>query len=396
MEGTTRRAALKRMLAFAAATPLAVQEERKAEVPPQHRDEVMGPVNVHEFEPIAKAKLHKAAYDHVAAGAADELTLRGNREAFERVWLRRPVAHDVSRIDTAVDLLGRKLPFPILLAPAGAKVLLHPDGESETARAARKTNAVYVTGSLADIEKIQDSPTWWAATLGHATKAQAQEWARRVEGSGASAICVSVDYPYTGARDRNARNKLDVTHMQRGFKKDPTESPPVRPFRAGMIQPYTPSLTWDYVDWLHAASKLPVVVKGVVTAEDARLAVERGADAIGVSNHGGRTLDGSIPTLYALPEVADAASGRVPVLMDGGIRRGTDIVKALALGATAILVGRPYLWGLAAFGQEGVERVVELLHAELKVAMGMGGVASLSSITRDLVRFRSEPRPTTR
>jgi isopentenyl diphosphate isomerase/L-lactate dehydrogenase-like FMN-dependent dehydrogenase len=253
-----------------------------------------------------------------------------------------------------------------------------------------------VTGALADIESADDPPLWWAATLGHATKSEAQEYARRVEGSGASAICVSVDYPYTGARDRNARNKLDVTHMWRGFRVDPTETPPVRPFRAGMIQPYTPNLTWEYIDWLHGASKLPVVVKGVVTAEDARLAVERGADAIGVSNHGGRTLDGSIPTLFALPEVADAVAGRVPVLMDGGIRRGTDIVKALALGATAILIGRPYLWGLAAFGQEGVERIVELLHAELKVAMGMGGIPDLPSITRDLVQHQYEPRPQAR
>lgn len=201
-----------------------------------------------------------------------------------------------------------------------------------------------------------------------------------------------VDYPYTGARDRNSRNKLDLVHLQKGFKKDPTEAPPVRPFRAGMIQPYTPNMTWDYLDWLRGASSLPVVVKGVVTAEDARLAVSRGASAIVVSNHGGRTLDGSVPTLYALPEVVEAVQGRVPVLVDGGIRRGTDIVKALALGAKAILIGRPYLWGLAAFGQEGVERVVELLQAELRIAMGMGGVARLSAIDKSMVRFKSEPR----
>jgi isopentenyl diphosphate isomerase/L-lactate dehydrogenase-like FMN-dependent dehydrogenase len=151
-------------------------------------------------------------------------------------------------------------------------------------------------------------------------------------------------------------------------------------------------MTWDYLDWLHGGSSLPVVVKGVVTREDAALAVSRGASAIVVSNHGGRTLDGSIPTLYALPEVVEAVEGRIPVLVDGGIRRGTDIVKALALGAKAILIGRPYLWGLAAFGQEGVERVVELLQAELRIAMGMGGVSSLAAIDKSMVRFKSEPR----
>jgi isopentenyl diphosphate isomerase/L-lactate dehydrogenase-like FMN-dependent dehydrogenase len=381
-----RRKILKQMAAFAATSPIAFQELPGTITPPRHRDEVMGPVNLHEIEAIAKAKLHKASYDHVAAGAGDELTMRGNREAYDRVWIRRRVANDVSRIDTSLELLGRSLAFPILLAPAGAKVLLHPDGEAATAAAAQATSTIYVTG------QPPKTSIWWAATLGHASRNDAQEFARRMEGAGASALCVSVDYPYTGARDRNARNKLDLVHLQKGFKKDPTEAPPVRPFRAGMIQPYTPNLTWDYLDWLRGASSLPVVVKGVVTAEDARLAVSRGASAIVVSNHGGRTLDGSIPTLYALPEVVEAVAGRAPVLVDGGIRRGTDIVKALALGAKAILIGRPYLFGLAAFGQEGVERVVELLQAELRIAMGMGGVASLSAIDGSMVRFKSEPR----
>jgi isopentenyl diphosphate isomerase/L-lactate dehydrogenase-like FMN-dependent dehydrogenase len=381
-----RRDALKRLAAFTAASPLALQGLPGTVTPPSHRDEVMGPVNLHEMEEIAKAKLHKASYDHVAAGAGDELTMRGNREAYDRVWIRRRVANDVSRIDTALDLLGRPLPFPILLAPAGAKILLHPDGEAATAAAAQKTSTIYVTGAA------PRTSVWWAATLGHATKNEAQEFARKTEGAGASAICVSVDYPYTGARDRNSRNHLDLVHLNKGFEKDPTETPPVRPFRAGMIQPYTPNMTWDYLDWLHGGSSLPVVVKGVVTREDAALAVSRGASAIVVSNHGGRTLDGSIPTLYALPEVVEAVEGRIPVLVDGGIRRGTDIVKALALGAKAILIGRPYLWGLAAFGQEGVERVVELLQAELRIAMGMGGVSSLAAIDKSMVRFKSEPR----
>jgi 4-hydroxymandelate oxidase len=154
-----------------------------------------------------------------------------------------------------------------------------------------------------------------------------------------------------------------------------------------MIWPYVPGMTWKALDWLHAATKLPIILKGICTAEDAALAVEHGAQAVVVSNHGGRTLDGMIPTLYALPEVVQAVQGRVPVLMDGGIRRGGDIVKAMALGAKAILIGRPYYWGLAAFGQVGVQRVIEMLQGEMMVAMGQSGIPNLAAFDRSLVEF---------
>jgi isopentenyl diphosphate isomerase/L-lactate dehydrogenase-like FMN-dependent dehydrogenase len=154
-----------------------------------------------------------------------------------------------------------------------------------------------------------------------------------------------------------------------------------------MIWPFVTGMTWKVIDWLHGASKLPVAIKGIVTAEDARAAVEHGAQAVIVSNHGGRTLDGMIPTLYALPEVVDAVNGRVPVLMDGGIRRGSDIVKAMSLGAKAILIGRPYYWGLAAFGQIGVQRVIEMLRGEMMVAMGQSGIPNLASFDRSLIEF---------
>jgi isopentenyl diphosphate isomerase/L-lactate dehydrogenase-like FMN-dependent dehydrogenase len=190
------------------------------------------------------------------------------------------------------------------------------------------------------------------------------------------------------------RNKFDYAWAQTGIPKDISGKPRI-PAIPGMIQPYTPSLTWNCVDWLHGATKLPVVLKGICTAEDARLAVDRGAQAVIVSNHGGRTLDGLLPTLYALPEVVDAVNGRIPVLMDGGIRRGSDIVKALSLGATAILVGRPYYWGLAAFGQDGVQRVIELLHAEMTVAMGMAGVPNMASFDRSLVEWSTWSGPVT-
>jgi isopentenyl diphosphate isomerase/L-lactate dehydrogenase-like FMN-dependent dehydrogenase len=360
--------------------------------PPEYSPDIMAPINLHEFEEVAKKKLNQLAYDYVAGGAAEELTMRANREAYDRFWIRRRIMHDVSAIDTSLTLLGQKLEHPILLAPAGAKPLLHPEGDKVCARAAKHTKSIYVVSSMdtiAEMSAAGEAPTWWSATLGHDAKADAEAYAKGVEDAGGAAICVSVDYPYTASRDRNARNQFDLDWIR--TREFSTGDPPRDAFQVGMLQPYTPSMTWEYLSWLHGATDLPILVKGIVIAEDAALAVDNGADMVIVSNHGGRTLDGMLGTLDALPEVVDAVAGRVPVLVDGGIRRGGDVLKALALGATAILIGRPYLWGLAAFGQEGVQRVVELLHGELRVAMGLAGTASLDEIDRSLVRRAWKP-----
>ncbi len=395
---TSRRQALQQFAMFAAASPLLAQDPPPHTIyPPTYSPEVMVPVNLHEFEDVARKKIHPFAYDYIAAGSAGEQTMRANRESFTHIQLRRRVGVDTSRIDTSLELLGKKLDFPILLGPGGAKNLVCPDGDRVTARGAAHTKAVYLTGPSDWMGKLQASrqaPMWWAASLGHPTKAAAAAFARQAEEAGASAISVSVDYPYTAPRDRNMRNKFDYAWAQTGIPQD-TSGKLQTPAIPGMIQRYTPSLTWDCVDWLHSATKLPVVLKGICTAEDARIAVERGAQAVIVSNHGGRTLDGLLPTLYALPEVVDAVNGRIPVLMDGGIRRGSDVVKALSLGATAILIGRPYYWGLAAFGQDGVQRVIELLHAEMMVAMGMAGVPNLKSFDRSLVEWTTGTGPVT-
>ncbi len=401
----TRREALRRLMLLAASSPALAQsqgtglrrERPNTIYPPTYSAEVMGPVNVHEIEEAAKKRIHPLAYDYIAGGSAGELTMRSNREAFLHVQVRRRVGRDVSKIDTTLDLLGRRLDFPILLGPGGAKNLVFPEGDQVTARAAAHTKAVYLTGPadwMAKLQRSGQAPVWWAASLGFATRASAETFAKRAEEAGASAICVSVDYPYTAPRDRNVRNKFDYAWTQAGIPAHPTGKPQI-PAVAGMIQAYVPSMTWNCVDWLHGATRLPIVLKGICTAEDALLAVERGAQAVIVSNHGGRTLDGMIPTLYALPEVIDAVHGRIPVLMDGGIRRGGDIIKAMALGAKAVLIGRPYYWGLAAFGQDGVQRVVELLRAELTVAMGMSGVPNLNSFDRSMVEFGPGTSPVT-
>src|SRR5436190_10413881 len=265
--------------------------------PPAYRDEIMKVINLHEFEDAARKSLSVAAYDYVAAGAGDELTLRANRDAFGHYWVRRKVMVDVSKVDTSLELLGQKLDHPILLGPCGAKNILMADGERITAQAARNSKAVLVGGQapvLAELGKAGQAPNWWAATLGEATQAQAVEFAKRSEDAGASALCVTVDYPYTSARDRPSRDRWDPEWARsRVFG-----TPEFRVgFQAGMIDPYTPNLTWDWIKWVRPATRLPIVMKGILTAEDARLAVDNGVQAIIVSNHGARTLDGMGGTL---------------------------------------------------------------------------------------------------
>lgn len=406
--GDTRRRALCQLAAFIAGSPLVEWAPLAAQTPagqqpattpaqpapsrpgmirpPAYRDEIMKVVNLHEFEDLARKNVSVQAYNYIAAGAADELTLRANRSAFGDFWVRRKVMVDVSKIDTTVDLLGRTLEHPILLGPVGLRSLMNPDGERLTARAAAHTKSVLVGVQPAiaqELAKTNQAPMWWAATLGHGTQEDAAAWARRSEEQGASALCVTVDYPYTGARDRPSRDKWESEFSRTRVYS--TAGGSIQ-FQPGMLDPYTPNLTWSWIKWARSGSKLPIVVKGVLTAEDAKLCVENGAQAVVVSNHGARTLDGTGGTLHVLAEVVDAVNGKVPVLMDGGVRRGGDIIKAVALGARAILIGRPYLWGLGAFGQEGVQRVIELLHGEVRIALALSGAGSLSALNRSFIR----------
>jgi 4-hydroxymandelate oxidase len=409
----TRRRALCQLAAFMAGSPLLEWSPLAAEAlaeqqptttpaqpaparpgairPPTYRDEIMEVINLHEFEDLARKKVSEQAYNYIAAGAADELTLKANRSAFGDFWVRRKVMVDVSKIDTSLELLGRKLEHPILLGPVGLRSLMNPDGERLTARAAAHTKSVLVGVQptvVQELAKTNEAPMWWAATLGHSTEQETAAWAKRSEEQGASALCVTVDYPYTGARDRPSRDKWESEFARTRVYSTPGGS---IQFQPGMLDPYTPELTWTWIKWARSGSKLPIVVKGVLTAEDAKLCVANGAQAVVVSNHGARTLDGTGGTLHVLAEVVDAVNGKVPVLMDGGIRRGGDIIKAMALGAKAILIGRPYLWGLGAFGQEGVQRVVELLQGELRIALALSGAGSLLALNRSFIRPAWKP-----
>jgi isopentenyl diphosphate isomerase/L-lactate dehydrogenase-like FMN-dependent dehydrogenase len=378
-----RREAFQRLMTFTAGSPL-IARQAAAQA---SEDDINGPVNVHEFEQVARRKMNKLAYDFIAGGVEDELTLEANRAAYKRVFLSPRVMADVSKVDMSTEILGMKLDAPIIIAPTGGKNLVMPNAETVVARAAVKSNTLICTAT--GVEKLlEDSQPvkWWSNTTGQATKPAASSYARRVEDLGAKAIVVTVDNQYQSNRDRNNRNRFDYGYMSSGVPKPGELVKPRNPATAAMWQPHTPSMSWDYVEWLRGASSLPVILKGILNPEDARMAVDRGASAVVVSNHGGRQLDGVIATLDALPDVVDAVGGKVPVLMDGGIRRGSDILKALALGARAILIGRAPLWGLGAFGQPGVERVLWMLGAELKLDMALAGVPNLGAINRKLAR----------
>ena len=371
-----RRSALTLFASYVAGSPLFAAE-----------DALLGPINVHEFEEVAKRKLHKLAYDFIAGGVEDERTLRANVEAYGHWDLVPRVMVDVTNVDTSVELFGLKLEQPILIAPTGGKDLVMPGADEVVARAALKSKTLLCSATGA--KKLLDNGEplmWWINGIGQPTKELAVNFARRTEDGGGKAIMLTVDNAYQSNRDRNNRNRFDYGMMLRGVPKAGEELKPVNPALAAMWAPHTPSLTWSYIDWVRGATKLPVILKGILAPEDAELAVQRGASGIVVSNHGGRQLDGAIATLDALPDVVQAVAGRVPVLMDGGLRRGNDILKALSLGAKAVLVGRPPLWGLAAVGQPGVERVLWMLGAELKLAMALAGQPSLNTITRRLVR----------
>jgi 4-hydroxymandelate oxidase len=357
------------------------------------------PVNLHEYEPLARAKLGDMAWDYMAGGGGDELTLRWNRERLNATQLLPRVLHDVSAVDTRLDLLGVSLPFPVLLAPTGFQKLFHPEGELATARGAAAAGALYTlstpaTTSLEDVAGVAGhpggSPLWFQLYV-QRDRDFTLALVKRAEAHGYRAIVLTADTPVLGARDREQRRQLelppgmDLPNLRglAALTNEPT-------FQHGTRNPFLdPSLTWKDVDWLVRATRLPVIVKGILHPRDAQLALDHGAAAIGVSNHGGRNLDTVPATIDALPAIAAAVGSRAPILFDGGVRRGVDVVKALGLGATAVMIGRPYLWGLSAFGAEGVTRVIQLLVTELEMAMAQCGAGSLAAIHRELVLHRA-------
>jgi 4-hydroxymandelate oxidase len=358
---------------------------------PQHAD----PLNLLEFEALARARMEPAAYDYYAGAAGDERTLAENRLGFDRLALRPRVLVDVSTIRLETSVLGQLLSFPVLLAPTALNRLGHPDGEVAAARAARAEGTVMVVSTAASstLEEVSLAAPGhlWFQLYVYRDRSVTRDLVRRAEAQQYRALVLTVDMPRMGRRERDTRNRFtlppDVTfrNLEVAGRADAARWSDNSSFMEYVHNLFDPTLTWESIGWLKSVTKLPVLIKGVLTAEDAALAIGAGADGIIVSNHGGRQLDGAIATIDALPEIADEIAGRIPVLLDGGIRRGIDVLKALALGAGAVLIGRPYLWGLAAAGEHGVRRVLDLLRAELELAMALAGCPDVAAVNRSLV-----------
>jgi 4-hydroxymandelate oxidase len=346
--------------------------------------------NVWDFEPVMRKRVNAGHYAYMAQGADDFGTIAANRAGFDKIKLRPQRLVDVSNVDMSTEIFGQKVAAPLYLCPIGAQQMFHPDGELAVARGANKKNLVQALSTVAnnsveDVAKARGAPGWyqlystsdWPSTL---------KQVKRAEAAGCTALAWTVDIP--------ARNLEPIARFNRG--KDPVCQEchggvedggwSLRPMFDGIdmsnVRMGLNGLTWSYVDQLKKATTMKVMLKGIVTREDAARCLEHGVDGIIVSNHGGRADETGRGAIESLPEVLAAVRGRVPVFVDSGFRRGTDVFKALALGAKAVGIGRPYIWGLGAFGQEGVEKVIDIVMRELRIVMMQMGTPNLTKISR--------------
>src|SRR5438874_7008428 len=354
-------------------------------------------INVFDFEPVSRANVPPAHFGYMASGVDDEVTLRANREDFLRFQLRPRRLVDVSKVDMSTDILGTKFSTPIVVAPVGGQKSFHAEGELATARGAKPGGHLMIlstatTSGVEEVTEARGAPLWYqlyATNNWEVAKAMVQ----RAENAGCLAVAVTVDR--SGGRNQETLFRLMPTDKRDCNTCHERGSLVTNMKRRAMYQgldlsalTHTQSsgMTWDFLKRLRDTTKMKIVVKGILAHEDAVLAVVAGIDAIIVSNHGARSEDSGRSTIDALPEIIEAVHGRMPVLVDSGFRRGTDIVKALCLGASAVCVGRPYVWGLGAFGQSGVERVLELLRVELQAAMQQVGAPTIKHLVPGMVR----------
>jgi 4-hydroxymandelate oxidase len=357
------------------------------------------PLNLLEYEDAARALIPRIAFDYIAGGSGDEITLRANRDAFARRFLIPRVLRGITTPEPRTTVLGQEVALPVLLAPVGFHRLAHPEGEIAGARAARAAGTIFVASTASTIPLEEVAPhagAWWFQLYVFRDREISRHLVERAEAAGASALVVTVDTPVLGRREADERNRFalpvgvgwanfaDTTYA---FMR---EVPEGSSLSAHISSSFEYTLGWEDLDWLASITSLPVIPKGILHPEDARLAVEHGARAMVVSNHGGRQLDGCVATLDALPAIAEAVDGRAEILLDGGVRRGTDVLKALALGARATLIGRPYIWGLAVDGEAGVRRVLDLLSAEMMRDLTLCGCASVAQVNGSLLAARRE------
>jgi isopentenyl diphosphate isomerase/L-lactate dehydrogenase-like FMN-dependent dehydrogenase len=357
-------------------------------------------INVFDFEPVARKNIPPAHFGYMASGIDDEVTLRANREGFLKFQLRPRRLVDVSKVDMSTTILGQKYQTPILLAPIGGHKGYNPGGETAVASAARVGDHLQIlstqtTTSPEDVIAARGAPIWMQL---YATNKfdVAKAFVTRAERAGCTAVAVTVDR--SGGRNQETLFRLQKTDTREcsgchasasgggnelgGVRKPMYDGVDL----SGLQNIQASAMTWDYLKRIRDVTKMKIVIKGLLAHEDAKLAAENGFDAIIVSNHGARSEDSGRATIDALPEILEAVDGRIPVLVDSGFRRGTDIVKALAMGATGVAVGRPYIWGLGAFGQPGVERVMELLRIELRAAMQQVGAPTIRDLKPAMVR----------
>ncbi len=357
-------------------------------------------INVMEFEAVARKKLPSAHYGYMATGVDDDATLRANHEGFARYQIRVRRLRDVQKIDMSIRLFGATWDNPIVLAPVGSQKAFHPEGEIAVARAARANGRLQILSTMTSsaveaVNEARGAPVWYQLY-------PTNDWnitralTKRAEAAGCPVLVFTVDLQGGSNREtlmkyrRADARECTICHVG-GLTYNPTIRR--RPMFQGLdlsrvVTQYPLDMTWEIIKRLKDTTSMKLVIKGLVTREDAQLAVEHGVDGIIVSNHGGRGEESNRSTIECLPEVVEGAAGKIPVLIDGGFRRGTDIFKALALGANAVCIGRPYLWGLAAFGQPGVETVLEILRRELQMVMRQAGTTSVEQITQAYVTDR--------
>lgn len=388
----TRRQMAAKFAAFLAASPLIAQQTggqpqvtpggvptmaMKVPLLTEGLDEI---ANVFDFRDLVNKLAPRSIAENIELGSEEDISVRANRAAYGRVWLRPRTMIDVSKIDTSIELLGQELDFPIMAAPTGGKAGI-PDGDRIAALGVYDAKTLYSVAATGNwMNRFQASntaPKWWSNSYTLTNREVALDFAKRSVDAGCCGFILTCTDPWNSNRDRNLR--LQAAANPAAFRG------------GGRMTPFAPELTWEVIEWIRAVSNLPVIIKGVLHPDDAELAITKGASAIVCSNTGGRGMDGSMATLEALPAIVKVVNRRIPVLFDGGIRRGDDILKALALGATAVLVARAYVWGLGSYGREGVARAFQMLGAELKTAMGLAGVPNLASIHSTLVQRAWQP-----
>jgi len=367
---------------FLAASPLAFLKAQE----PTAKDMI----NIMDFEEIAHGKVPVAHWAYMATGVDDDATLRANREGYQKLKLRPRRLVDVSKVDTSVELFGTTWESPVYISACGSQRAFHPDAELGTARAANAKHSAQMLSSVSstaveDVAKALGRPPWYQMYAPSKPEG-VEKMVRRVEAAGCAVMFLTVDVnPGRNTETQRRLSKADTRTCSNCHQGAPGANS-TKPMFAGIDRGMnSPSNTWELVDRLKQMTKMKLVIKGLETHEDAELAVEHGADGIVCSNHGGRAMDSCRPTIESLADVLAGTRGRIPVLVDGGVRRGSDVFKALAMGARAVGIGRPYLWGLGSFGQEGVEKVLDILRAELTLTMRQCGTRSVSEINRNYV-----------